>query len=119
MGMKAISSNTAAMPWEERKSDVIGMSYFRKMLHVDEETGVRVSMHFYPKGFWARRHIHPCAHGMYVLEGILQTNEGTYGPGSFVWFPEGMEAEHGASAYTDLTVLFFTNKAFAIQFLEK
>lgn len=115
---KIISTNTSAMPWEERPNEKLGMSYYRKILNIDEETGARVSLHFYPKGFVAPWHTHPCGHGMYVLEGVLQTHEGSYGPGSFVWFPEGSVAEHGASAYTDLLVLFMTNKAFAINFLE-
>ena len=117
--LKPLCTNTTAMPWEERPNDVTGMSYYRKLLNIDEETGARVSLHFYPRGFWTPWHTHPCSHGMYVLEGILKTNEGSYGPGSFVWFPEGVVAEHGASEFTDLTVLFVTNKSFAINFLEE
>jgi quercetin dioxygenase-like cupin family protein len=53
---------------------------------------------------------------MYVLEGTLQTGSGMYGPGSFVWFPEGIEMEHGATAEADVTVLFITNKPFDIHY---
>jgi quercetin dioxygenase-like cupin family protein len=53
---------------------------------------------------------------MYVLEGVLQTHEGTYGPGSFVWFPEGPVMEHGATADGDVTVVFITNKRFEIHY---
>ena len=53
---------------------------------------------------------------MYVLEGTLVTHDGSYGPGSFVWFPEGMVMEHGATAATDVTVLFITNKRFEIHY---
>ena len=49
---------------------------------------------------------------MYVLEGTLVTHEGRYGPGSFVWFPEGLTMEHGATVEGDVTVLFITNKRF-------
>ena len=49
---------------------------------------------------------------MYVLDGILKTNAGSFGPGSFVWFPEGMEMEHGATQDNDVTFLFITNKPF-------
>ena len=38
---------------------------------------------------------------------------------AFVWFPEGMRMEHGASAHTDVVVLFITNKKFDIRFVEK
>ena len=51
---------------------------------------------------------------MFVLEGTLSTQEGQYGPGNFVWFPEGTVMEHGASAEHDVTVLFITNKRFEI-----
>lgn len=71
----------------------------------------------YPAGFTNAWHTHPCAHGMYVLEGTLVTNEGSFGAGNFVWFPEGMKMEHGATQDTDVTVLFITNKKFEIHYL--
>jgi quercetin dioxygenase-like cupin family protein len=64
------------------------------------------------------KHTHPCGHGLYVLEGQLKTHKGTFGPGSFVWFPEGEVMEHGASAEADVTVLFITNKRFRIDYVE-
>ena len=54
---------------------------------------------------------------MYVLEGTLVTNAGQFGPGNFVWFPEGAVMEHGASAEGDATVLFITNKPFDIHYV--
>ena len=59
---------------------------------------------------------HPCAHGIYVLEGTLTTHQSEYGPGSFVWFPEGGKMQHGASVDGDATLLFFTNKPFDIHY---
>jgi quercetin dioxygenase-like cupin family protein len=53
---------------------------------------------------------------MYVLEGTLVTHAGQYGPGSFVWFPEGLVMEHGATPERDVTVLFVTNKPFEIHY---
>jgi quercetin dioxygenase-like cupin family protein len=61
--------------------------------------------------------MHPCAHGMYVLEGTLVTHEGQFSPGSFVWFPEGETMEHGATAQQDVVVLFITNKPFEIHYV--
>ena len=55
---------------------------------------------------------------MYVLEGTLVTHKGSFGPGTFVWFPEGEVMEHGASAEGDLTVLFISNKSFRIDYVE-
>jgi hypothetical protein len=51
-----------------------------------------------------------------VLEGTLTTHQSEYGPGSFVWFPEGGKMQHGASVDGDATLLFFTNKPFDIHY---
>jgi quercetin dioxygenase-like cupin family protein len=71
----------------------------------------------YPAGVINPRHTHPCGHGMFVLEGELVTHRGAFGPGSFVWFPEGEVMEHGASPAGDVVVLFITNKAFRIDYV--
>lgn len=114
--LRVISTDASSQTWQERPNPRIGMSSYMKLLHEDSETGVRVSLNFYPKGYVTKWHTHPCAHGMYVLEGILKTHEGVYGPGSFVWFPEGIMAEHGATAETDVLTLFITNKRFDIHY---
>ena len=44
------------------------------------------------------------------VEGTLRTHEGDFGPGSFVWFPEGMTMYHGATEDSDCLMLFITNK---------
>ena len=116
--LKVISSDATSLTWDERPNARIGMSSYRKLLHFDGETGMSVSLNFYPKGYVTTWHTHPCGHGMYVLEGILKTHEGVYGPGSFVWFPEGIVAEHGATAETDVLTLFITNKRFDIHYQE-
>ena len=111
-----IALDTATMPWEQRFQEVLGKSNFRKSLLQDPDTGMEVSLLRYPAGFTMKWHTHTCAHGMYVLEGVLATHAGNYGPGSFVWFPKGMLMEHGATAQTDAIVLFITNKKFDIRF---
>jgi len=63
-------------------------------------------------------HTHNCAHGIYVLDGILQTHTGSFGPGSFVWFPQGMEMEHGATQDNDVTFLFIANKPLDIHYTQ-
>ncbi len=112
----AIDSN--AMPWEERFNEHIGRALFRKELFSDPETGMMVRLVRYPAGVINPDHTHPCGHGMYVLEGTLVTHQGRYGPGSFVWFPEGETMRHGASAEGDVVVVFITNKPFRIDYVE-
>jgi hypothetical protein len=38
-------------------------------------------------------HWHNGAHGIYILAGTLRTHAGTFGLGSFLWFPEGYAFE--------------------------
>jgi len=109
--------DTAALPWQERFNEKLGRSLFRKELITDPDTGMEVRLVRYPAGVINVRHTHPCAHGMYVLEGTLVTHAGRHGPGCFVWFPEGTVMEHGASPDGDVTVLFITNKRFEIHYV--
>jgi quercetin dioxygenase-like cupin family protein len=113
----AVNANT--LPWEERFNEHIGQALFRKELFNDPETGVLIRLVRYPAGVINPNHTHPCGHGMYVLEGNLVTHRGTFGPGHFVWFPEGEVMEHGASAEGDVTVVFVTNKAFRIDYVKE
>jgi quercetin dioxygenase-like cupin family protein len=113
---KTIAIDTHSLPWEERFNERIGRSLFRKNLVEDAETGMEIRLVRYPAGVVNPSHTHPCAHGMYVVAGTLVTHEGRYGPGSFVWFPEGVVMEHGAAADGDVTVLFVTNKRFEIHY---
>jgi quercetin dioxygenase-like cupin family protein len=110
--------NAKEAPWEERPNERIGRPLFRKELFEEPETGMTVRLVRYPAGVINPRHTHPCGHGMYVLEGRLVTHEGTYEPGTFVWFPEGQVMEHGASPDGDAVVLFVTNKKFWINYVD-
>jgi quercetin dioxygenase-like cupin family protein len=113
---KLIAIDTNALPWEDRFNEQTGVTLHRKELFQDPDTGMQVRIVRYPAGFINPWHTHHCAHGMYVLEGTLVTHEGSYGPGSFVWFPEGPAMQHGATAERDVTVLFITNKPFDIHY---
>jgi quercetin dioxygenase-like cupin family protein len=106
--------DTQQIPWSGSESD----SYQTKKLLVDPETGMRLMLVRYPAGSVTAKHIHPCGHGMYVLEGVLDTDKGSFPPRSFVWFPEGESMEHGASTEGDLVVLFLNNKPFDLSYVE-
>jgi quercetin dioxygenase-like cupin family protein len=80
----------------------------------DPDTGMLVKYQTYPAGDAAPWHTHHCAHGFYVLKGTLHTNLGDFGPGSFVWFPEGERMFHGATEDGPVEALFITNKTFDI-----
>ena len=106
--------DSTAMPWEERFVPQLGKALFAKAFLEDPDTGVTVRMVKYPAGFMNEWHTHPCAHGMFVLSGMLVTHKGSFAPGNFIWFPQGMRMEHGATQTEDVTVLFITNKKFEI-----
>jgi quercetin dioxygenase-like cupin family protein len=112
-----ITIDTNAAPWQDRFNEKTGRMLYRKLLLQDPDTGMEIFVLRYPAGVTIPWHTHPCAHGMYVLEGTLVTHAGSFGPGSFVWFPEGMEMHHGATAENDVTMLFITNKPMAINYL--
>jgi len=117
--IKVIVKDINKMPWDELISDKTGKKMFEKKLQDDLDTGMLVNYCHYPEGFITPWHIHQdMSHGIYVLEGTLFTHEGSYGPGSFVWFPKGIVAEHGAAAKGGATVLFITNKPFTITYLD-
>ena len=111
------SFDSNAMPWGELYIDQLKLGVPLKAFISDPDTGMSVQMIKYAAGFTNPWHRHNCAHGIYVLEGTLKTHEGTFGPGSFVWFPEGGVMQHGATQDEDCTFLFITNKAFDIHFV--
>lgn len=110
------SINSNALPWEERTIEPTEAKIYRKNLYTDPDTGMEIRLVRYPAGVINPTHTHPCAHGMYVLEGTLVTSAGSFGAGSFVWFSEGETMHHGATAETDVTVVFITNKPFQIHY---
>jgi quercetin dioxygenase-like cupin family protein len=114
---KSTVIDTQKLPWSKQLNEKTHKHFFVKNLVRDKETGMEVLLVRYPAGVVTPLHTHPCAHGMYVLDGTLTTHMGRYGPGNFAWFPEGAHIEHGATSETDVTVLFVTNKQFGINYL--
>lgn len=110
------SFDTNIMPWGTLRIEELNHDLPIKLLVDDPDTGMTVMKVVYEAGFTNTWHRHNCAHGMYVLDGVLKTHTGSYGPGSFVWFPEGELMHHGATDDNDVTLLFITNKVFDIRF---
>jgi quercetin dioxygenase-like cupin family protein len=116
--VKAIQSwNVNEMPWGELPIEQLNVAVPIKQFLSDPDTGMSVQVIKYTAGFTNIWHRHNCSHGMYVLDGILKTHAGEFGPGSFVWFPQGMLMEHGATEDNDVTLVFITNKPFDIRYL--
>ena len=113
-GYFALDTNKIA--WDIMDVPEINGKFPLKTCKVDEKTGVAIWKVKYPAGYTTISHWHSCSHGIYVLDGVLRTHAGEYGPGTFVWFPEGMVQSHGATETDDVTFLFITNKPFDIHF---
>lgn len=108
--------NTNTMRWSFIPMSQVDYHLPVKSLYEDSETGMMIMKMKYDAGFVNPWHTHNCAHGMYVLDGILQTSKGDYGPGEFVWFSEGERMFHGATKENDVNFLFITNKSFDITY---
>jgi quercetin dioxygenase-like cupin family protein len=106
--------DTKAVEWDKSFNPTLGVDLGRLMLRKDPDNGAEIRMIRYPKGIVNPKHTHPCGHGIFVLEGKLRTRKGTYGPGTWVWFPEGETMEHGATDEADMTGIFITDRAFEI-----
>lgn len=114
-----VTVDTGAIPWVEDKETHPVLRWYYKDLFMDPETGMNMLIVRYPAGIINPRHTHPHGHGMYILEGKRVTSRGTFGPGTFIWFPEGEVMEHGASPDRDVVFLFVTNKPFSINYVNK
>jgi anti-sigma factor ChrR (cupin superfamily) len=76
-----------------------------KVLRIDEETGARVLLLKYPKGFHASKHTHHSDESGIVLEGKVVNEKGTeIKRGMHFFIPAGVE--HGPMDVPDGCVLF-------------
>lgn len=105
-----------SMEWGELPIEQLGRSVPIKAFTSDPVTGMSCQLIRYDAGFINPWHTHDCAHGMFVLSGTLRTHKGEFGPGTFVWLPEGMTMYHGATEESDCVILFITNKPFNIHY---
>ena len=63
-----------------------------KVLRIDKETGAKVMLLKYPKGFHAPRHTHPSDESGIVLEGRTVNEKGTeVKEGMYFFIPAGVE----------------------------
>jgi quercetin dioxygenase-like cupin family protein len=110
--------DTNREPWQILTIQQTGAKIPFKPLLSDPDTGMQVFLIRYDAGFTNVWHTHPCAHGFWVIDGILEgfdrKGKHEFGPGNFAWFPEGGWMQHGATKVNDCTFLFITNKPFAI-----
>lgn len=110
--------NTTEQKWSQNQSHRDRVTYFMKPLFHDQSSGEVEMLVRYPAGQINPEHTHPYGHGMYVLQGKLVSNRGTFGPGTFVWFPAGEVVSHGAGPDEDVTVVFTTHDGLTIDYAQ-
>jgi quercetin dioxygenase-like cupin family protein len=93
------------------------VTYYMKPLDHDDHTGEVTMLVRYPAGQINPPHTHPVGHGMYVLQGKLVTNRGTFGPGTYEWFPPDEVVWHGAGPDEDVVVIFMTHDGMSIDYM--
>ena len=115
---KPVYFDLNTMPWETLTDEHVGATFKDLKMVLDERTGMRVNLSVYPAGYYKPKHIHSCAHGIYVISGTLKTDEGEFGPGAFVWYPEGTVMSHGATDREACVFLYIQDKAGELTYLE-
>jgi len=108
--------NTNEMDWVEGGKGGPA-KYWMKFLYHDVNSHQVAMLVRYPAGQMMPPHVHTHGHGMYVLQGKLVTHRGTYGPGTFVWFPANEVVSHGASPDEDVVVLFLRDADMEINYV--
>ena len=93
-------------------------SFSMKFLYDDVNSGEVAMLVRYPAGQSQPPHKHSHGHGIYVLEGKLVTHRGTFGPGTFIWFPPNEVVSHGASPDEDLVILFLRHEDMDINYVQ-
>ena len=83
--MKHMQNEAKIFHIDEMQWVDLGGGHLDKAMVTEPKTGMIVNVSHYPKGYMMGRHKHTCAHGMYVIEGSMQTdlgvvkNENLYG----------------------------------------
>lgn len=110
--------NQSDLTWNPNQGHQDLVSYFMKPFFADDHTGEITMLVRYPAGQVNPLHTHPVGHGMYVLEGRLVTNHGTFGPGTYVWSPPDQVVSHGAGPDGDVVVLFTTHEGMTTDYVQ-
>lgn len=115
---KPIYFEQQKLPWETITDAHLGKQFKDMKLIFDEDTGMVINLSIYPKGYYKTKHVHSCAHGILVLQGTLKTDEGEFGPGTFVWYPAGTVMSHGATDREECLFLYIQDKKGALTYLD-
>lgn len=113
-----LSFRLDGLDWQDRVNPVNGTPYQSARVVRDAATGAEAIFVRYPPGSLSPAHRHPCAHGLLVIRGRLETQGGAFHPGDLVWYAEGEAAWHGAGKDVEAVALIISNKRFEVEWLK-
>ena len=93
-----IVDDVGSVELRETRQDVYDAPFRLALLREDPGTGAEHYVVRYPPGLRARWHRHTVAHTIVVLEGSLDANGRTVGPGAYCHFPGGVPMHHAPAA---------------------
>jgi hypothetical protein len=118
IGLYAVEGDTSfnlnVMSVEPQPAEVPGLppGVMMRALHLNPRTQMNSAHLTYPDGYREPRHYHEtCGHYMYILKGRIQTPEGVFPAGTFLYAAPG--ERHGPFVYFDnAEALFYTDGPF-------
>ena len=90
-----------------------------QLLREDPDTGAEHYVVRYPPGLRARWHRHTAAHTIVVLEGHLDANGRTVGPGAYCHFPGGVPMHHAPAGDDGCLFLILFEGPFDVELVDR
>lgn len=116
---KPIYFDTKNLPWETIMDEHQEKQFQDMKLILNEDSGLLVNLSINPKGYYKAKHVHECSHGILVLKGTFKTDEGEFGPGTFIWYPEGTVMSHGATDREECIFLYIQDQKGELIYLDE
>jgi len=110
-GLASLERRQAEQPAYDRPFEL-------RLLYEDPGSGAEHYLVYYPPGLVGRRHRHTAAHTIVVLEGALEANGETVGPGSYCHFPAGEPMHHAPAAGESCLFVLLFDGPFDLEVLE-
>ena len=112
-----IVHDPARLRLRETSQPVYDRPFELRVLYEDSRSGGEHYVVRYPAGLVAQEHRHTAAHTIVVLEGALEVNGQTVGPGAYCHFPGGVPMHHAPAGGEACVFLLLFDGPFDVQAL--
>ena len=113
-----IVDDVGSVELRETRQDVYDVPFRLALLREDPVTGAEHYVVRYPPGLRARWHRHTAAHTIVVLEGSLDANGRTVGPGAYCHFPGGVPMHHAPAGDEGCLFLILFEGPFDVELVD-